>query len=984
MFIEVFDRRGSLSFLPLKKYSTCVKGHCIISGIIMLEAPLVPLGLRRQAKIMECPYCKTENRDGVRYCGSCGKQIGASTTSVTPVANASNSGSIPRSLTPGARLQGGRYLIKKVLGEGGMGTALLAQDLRLDSKPVVIKELISDYTDPQRNLDDVRNFKREVSTLAHIDHPLVPNVTDHFQEGTRYFMVQEYVEGENLEERLERAKQPMLEREALLCASEVLDILDYLAQQTPPIVHRDIKPANIIIGTKDKRAHLVDFGIARADEAKNARRKQTAALGTPGYAPPEQYQGNADPRSDLYALAATLHHVITNRDPRNYPPFSYPPVRSLNTRISPETEQVLSRELTNDVNQRYQSAAAMKRDVDDILQRRFGVSGNISSYTLGASGVFGTLGVNTANAATTPSNLNLPTASQIPTQASQARTLPSVTPYVMSPPAVPPPSYYQSQPVYAPPPPTQSQPPRSSRSSRRTWMYIALPLLLLLLILSSIFAFNYIGSHNKGNTTPQGKGATPTQGPAIPGGIGVTKMGNESIGISDGSFTFDTGRSDGQYKQQAVDRFKQNNNDPGAVIALLDNAIQHDTNDAEALIYRENMRVIGSGVPYETFVVATMLSGDPTLTGVGRDNLQGAYVAQKEYNDNATLHGGVKVRLLIANSGSQTRYTDQVARQIVQLAKADPTFVGVMGWPYSSRTVAAIKTLTQAGIPLVSQTASSDALTGISPYFFRVAPANKIQGIVGARYAEQTLHAKTAVLFVDPTDTYSQSLAQDFVQQFQADGNKILATENYTKGQPNTITAHVADAASYHPDIIYFSGYANDVDALLSNPQSGSTPVMGGDALYELSGYHGGSGLNRLRFTTFAYPDEWDILGYTPRPAFFRDYASYFDPARQHQGSPYGFTRADNDTILSYDAMVALLKGANNALSAGKTKPTPVDVQQGLKQISGTNGFQGVSGQIAFGPDGDPANKAIVILHVSPDGHIQMEPMGPEQGRFLK
>src|SRR6266516_314992 len=398
MFIEVFDRRGSLSFLPLKKYSTCVKGHCIISGIIMLEAPLVPLGFRRQAKIMECPYCKTENRDGVRYCGSCGKQIGASTTSVTPVANASNSGSIPRSLTPGSRLQGGRYLIKKVLGEGGMGTALLAQDLRMSSKLVVIKELISDYTDPQRNLDDVRNFKREVSTLAHIDHPLVPNVTDHFQEGTRYFMVQEYVEG------------------------------------------------------------------------KNARRKQTAALGTPGYAPPEQYQGNADPRSDLYALAATLHHVITNRDPRNYPPFSYPPVRSLNTRISPETEQVLSRELTNDVNQRYQSAAAMKRDVDDILQSRFGVTGNISSYTLGASGVFGTLGLNTANAATTPGNLNLPTASQIPTQASQARTLPSVTPYVMSPPAVPPPSYYQSQPVYAPPPPTQSQPPRSSRSSRRTWM----------------------------------------------------------------------------------------------------------------------------------------------------------------------------------------------------------------------------------------------------------------------------------------------------------------------------------------------------------------------------------------------------------------------------------------------------------------------------------------------------------------------------------
>ena len=246
------------------------------------------------------------------------------------------------SLTPGSRLQGGRYIIKKVLGQGGTGAALLATDLRLDSKPVVIKELISDSTDPTKQQEDVKNFKREVALLAHLDHPLIPNVTDHFQEGTRYFMVQEHVDGENLEERMGRINQPMKERDALGYAWEVLDILDYLAQQTPPIVHRDIKPANIIIGARDKRAHLVDFGIARADTAKNVQRKQTAALGTPGYAPPEQYQGNADPRSDLYALGATLHHLLTNRDPRNYPPFAYPPVRTLNPQLSPEIERVLT------------------------------------------------------------------------------------------------------------------------------------------------------------------------------------------------------------------------------------------------------------------------------------------------------------------------------------------------------------------------------------------------------------------------------------------------------------------------------------------------------------------------------------------------------------------------------------------------------------------------------------------------------------------
>src|SRR5205823_13141600 len=312
--------------------------------------------------------------------------IGATTGNTGSTTVASGASNNSRTLNVGTPLQGGRYVINKVLGQGGMGAALLATDKRLDNKAVVIKELVSDNSDPVKFKEDERNFKQEVVTLAHLDHPLIPNVTDNFEETSRYFMVQEYIEGENLEDRLDRTGQPMKEREALNVASQVLDVLEYLAQQTPPIVHRDIKPANIIIGEKDKRAHLVDFGIARADVARNAQRKQTSALGTPGYAPPEQYQGNADPRSDLYALAATLHHLLTNRDPRNHPPFTYPPARTLNPQLSPEIEKILSRALINDINQRYQSATAMKKDIDDILHKRFGISGNINNYILGLSG----------------------------------------------------------------------------------------------------------------------------------------------------------------------------------------------------------------------------------------------------------------------------------------------------------------------------------------------------------------------------------------------------------------------------------------------------------------------------------------------------------------------------------------------------------------------------------------------------------------------
>lgn len=360
---------------------------------------------------MKCPYCSTDNLAGESFCTDCGAYLDSSGDALTVVSNndatatqlantpsssiseeetgsTTSGGKTTSTLVPGWQLQNARYIVEKILGLGGMGAAVLARDTRVSNKRVVIKELVSENSDPAQHEADVRNFEREVETLAHLDHPLIPNVTDSFQEGTRYYMVQEYVAGENLEDRLERLKGPLPEHDVLLYASQVLTILDYLARQQPPIVHRDIKPANIIISSKDNLAHLVDFGIARAEEAKNVRRKQTSALGTPGYAPPEQYQGNADVRSDIYALAATMHHLLTNRDPSDYPAFNYPNVRSLNASLSPEVDHILTRALTLDITKRYQNAAAMKHDIDEILLNRFGEpSGDSTIYMRGYSGV---------------------------------------------------------------------------------------------------------------------------------------------------------------------------------------------------------------------------------------------------------------------------------------------------------------------------------------------------------------------------------------------------------------------------------------------------------------------------------------------------------------------------------------------------------------------------------------------------------------------
>jgi serine/threonine protein kinase/ABC-type branched-subunit amino acid transport system substrate-binding protein len=941
---------------------------------------------------MECPHCGAINRPGVRFCSQCGR-------SLAPQSPAAAGSSGANSLAPGARLQGGRYDIQRVLGQGGMGAALLAVDNRLDGKRVVIKELLSDQTDPDRRQDDVRNFKREVALLAHLDHPLIPSVTDHFQEGERYFMVEEYVEGENLEELLARNGGPLRERDVLMYASQLLDVLHYLEQQTPPVVHRDIKPANIIIGSKDRRAHLVDFGIARADVMRNAVRRQTSALGTPGYAPPEQYQGNADPRSDLYALAATMHHLLTDRDPRQYPPFTYPPARNLNPQLSPEIERVLMRALDNDPLRRYQSAAAMKQEIDAILLQRFGVAGSDpASYILNASA---------------PTSVVLP-GSGTPTAGagtpSGPHTLPPLTPAT---PAAPPPPAYQpagqasmtppvlyplAQPVTPPPVSSPAFPPplygygRSPRR-RRPWLVLVVPLLIVVLFGLYLLVYgqrfgHQVGLNTAAGTTPVST-ATITPPPSLKNGIGAYTVNDPSsghkdyIGISDGSVAFDTARADGTLKQQAAQHFKAG--DISGAEALWQEALTLDSNDAEVLIYQEDQRVLASGNPYITLVVATMLTGsDAGAIGTGRDDLQGAYMAQKEYNSGFKLGSGVQVRLLIANSGGNSLFATAVAQQIVQAAQADRTIVGVMGWPYSSRALNAIGILSAAHIPMVSQTASSDLLSGRSPFFFRVCPSDHQQGMVGADYAFHQLQARTVALFFDPADAYSQSLANAFSTRYSADGGTIVVREQYTVGKPTTIPQLLQDALAHNPDMLYFAGYASDVSALLTNlPTSGpfaKLQVMGGDALYELQGYPSSAraGFLRLHFTAFAYPDEWGYLK-LPLPAFFTVYPQTFNPGGQHVG--YGYTRPDNDVILSYDASLVLLEASRMIISSGKTSFSGVDLQQALTHVNGSQAVQVISGVIAFGSDGNPLNKAVVVLLVDSGGHIKLESI---QGRFQK
>jgi len=259
-----------------------------------------------------------------------------------------------------------RYEIEAVLGIGGMSIVYKGRDLRFKNvyRPCAIKEMIDRSPDSQTSAITWKNFEREASLLATLNHPAIPKIYDYFVEGGRIYLVLEFIEGKNLEDILEASSGPLEEEQVVRWAIQICDVLSYLHSHRPdPIVFRDMKPSNVMI-TPDDRVVLIDFGIARIFEAD---RKGTM-IGTEGYSPPEQYRGIAEPRGDIYALGATMHHLLTKSDPRLEPPFTFHerPVTVLNPKVSPQLEAVIMKALEYDARQRWSSAAEMRAALLDL------------------------------------------------------------------------------------------------------------------------------------------------------------------------------------------------------------------------------------------------------------------------------------------------------------------------------------------------------------------------------------------------------------------------------------------------------------------------------------------------------------------------------------------------------------------------------------------------------------------------------------------
>jgi outer membrane protein assembly factor BamB/tRNA A-37 threonylcarbamoyl transferase component Bud32 len=270
-----------------------------------------------------------------------------------------NSRGTDQQLQPGTTLAN-RYLIQGVVGVGGMGAVYRARDLHFPNvtKLVAVKEMVNQARDPVVRETIVRNFEREANLLATISHPSIPRIYDYFTNNERSYLILEFIDGKDLEALINDTQGFFPEVQVVTWAIELCDVLTHLHEHKPePIVFRDMKPSNIMVNS---RGHivLVDFGIAKTFQSGT----KGTMIGTEGYSPPEQYKGEAGPLADIYALGATLHHVLTRRDPRLEPPFSFGerPIRSINPSVTLELETVINNCLQYNPQSRFPSSLAMK------------------------------------------------------------------------------------------------------------------------------------------------------------------------------------------------------------------------------------------------------------------------------------------------------------------------------------------------------------------------------------------------------------------------------------------------------------------------------------------------------------------------------------------------------------------------------------------------------------------------------------------------
>ena len=807
------------------------------------------------------------------------------------------------------------------------GAAWLAIDTAAGNAQVVIREIVVSAEERANKQQIVRLVALRLS--EGVQHNGFPKILDVFNELDNYFIVLQHIEGESLASLLRRQGGALPERTVAEYGLQLCEMLTVLARQPQPIVHGAISPETVVVSPDRSRVHLIHLPLFPPREVVNAG-------STANYKAPEQARDITDSASDLYSVAATMHHAVTGFDPRERIAFFYPPVRRLNPLVSQQMETILAQELRLSAPQRYARAADMQADLAALLAT------------------------------------NLPE--------SERKSALLVTDPLRE---------------------MREMRQESRKRSRRQLSIFAAICLIILGI--SLLVYFYPSFKLSTRST------SPTLNPAATTAALQNALNSEwqaeaplyqskGIGISDGRYVFDTyaGRTTTEvnYKQQAAQALLNAN----STLALNDyaQAVTSDKTDAEARIYYENLQIAAQKDPSVTIVLALPLDGSPGDLAVSRPDMQAAFAFQHQINTQnpSPLPGGAKLRVLIANSGSDNinnsgsdngdvaTVAQFIARR-VQIGNLEH-ILAVVGWPKSKESENAISVLAAAKIPLMSQTASSPSLDGISPYFFRVNPDDDVQGKAQAQFAYQVLGARTVLVASDPNDPDSQSLTNAFKTNFQelAGPDSVVTAQayNFTKGQTTVeqFKSQVQGALSNRVDLIFLPGL--DVDAIRlahalgeqSRTYAWSTylahlKILGGDGFD--SGLIFGSGvgpdatlaqsypqdMQRLIFTACADPTE----GGAQLRSFAANWNKLYGTSTVNNPSLSG---PGNSAIMVNDAFGALtyaLGQVNGPLTGESLRAALVSLGTG-----DVKPYQGASGSIAFGSNGDPTNKGVILLEV--------------------
>ena len=260
--------------------------------------------------------------------------------------------------------------------------------------------MVQTHIEEEQQEKAINDFKRESMILSSLDHVSIPTIYDYFYDDkeSRFYLVMKYISGGDLSSRLRSAKEGRID-EKTVCewAVQIIDVLDYLHNQPSTIVYRDLKPSNIMIDGNSARAMLIDFGIARSISQKEE--KGVTAVGTMGYAPPELFSGNVEPRSDIYSLGSTMFHLLTGADPQSNPLLIFdfqknPRPRQINPQLSDQVERIIMKAVQYNADERFRSAAEMRDVLEDHLLKlkagivTFGVGEVPASVSLANQSVF--------------------------------------------------------------------------------------------------------------------------------------------------------------------------------------------------------------------------------------------------------------------------------------------------------------------------------------------------------------------------------------------------------------------------------------------------------------------------------------------------------------------------------------------------------------------------------------------------------------------